>query len=238
MSRTHRIAAAVGTAVLTAAAAGPAAAAYATAPASPPGPDSEITSTNVPTHIEVGTRPVVIHDTVTTRDPATAVEVTLTHPTKPGQKPEIIVGQDLGGGPATSFAGQLFFTAAQIPGWGRQYWEFVAALPMHNYDAQLPVEVRQHSLLAMSTHRAGSTVTVDGSARQLSPALTSWVAWPDTAVHVQRWSQTGWITVAAVTTDSHGNLTRTLHIPWRVGLRLIDTATPTSWGQTTPATAV
>jgi len=111
-------------------------------------------------------------------------------------------------------------------------------LPMHGYPAVLNADVREHSLLALSTHRAGDRVTVNGSVRQLSPSLTSWVVWPGKAVDIQRWTRTGWVTVAVVRTDRHGNLTHTLHVPWRIGLRLVDASTPAIWGQTTPAAAV
>lgn len=101
-----------------------------------------------------------------------------------------------------------------------------------------PTRVGLQSLLGQSVTRTGNRVRVVGALKGYDIASDSFPARPSTPVAIQRYSSSGWVTVATIATDRLGHLDRTLDIPWRVGIRLSTPDATWRFGATTASTVV
>lgn len=81
--------------------------------------------------------------------------------------------------------------------------------------------VHQPSVLGLAAARSGGFVVIHGDSRFLDITSGRFRSWPGNQVGIQRWTRTGWATIRGVTTDGNGNFTIRMHIPFRVGLRLV-----------------
>ena len=135
--------------------------------------------------------------------------------------------------PGTRFTGTVVLASRQIAGWGAQRW--VVTTPDPTASAIVTATMRATSVLGLRATRAGSRVTVVSGARAYDAATGRYTAWTGRTVVVQRWTKAGWITVASARTNHLGNIRLALHIPFTVGLRVVDTSGAAIWGATSPA---
>lgn len=195
-------------------------------PASAGGPASGLAlAASVPAHVVVGAATTAIPVTVTTSQPQTEVTVALRSTTTGRISATTTL---TGPAPATRFTGTVVLSSASIAAWGTQTW--VVTTPDPTVTAKIGAVLLAQSLLGMRATRSGTTVTVVGSARSYNTALGRFGAWTGRPVTVQRWTRVGWRRLTTARTDSHGNIRVALHIPFTVGLRLVDPSSANTWG--------
>jgi len=135
--------------------------------------------------------------------------------------------------PTATLRTTLDIDVANLPGTGNYDWAFVTYANRDFTGASLvyvPTTVKLSSLLGLSATRAGDVLTVRASARQYSVAPNAYRAWANRVVSVQRYTSNGWVTLRNVRTDSNGNLTTGLRIPFQVTLRAVDPDSLQVWG--------
>jgi len=93
-----------------------------------------------------------------------------------------------------------------------------------------PTTIRRNSLLGITAARTGDIIKVTASARQYLIPENGYVGWTGRTIGIQRYTSTGWVTIRTATTDSNGNLTVNLSIPFRTALRARDSDTGATWG--------
>lgn len=93
-----------------------------------------------------------------------------------------------------------------------------------------PTTIRRNSLLGITAARTGDTIKVTASARQYLIPENGYVGWTGRTIGIQRYTSTGWVTIRTATTDSNGNLTVNVNIPFRTALRARDSDTGATWG--------
>lgn len=195
------------------------------ATASPgPAPGLAVSAT-VPAHVVVGAATTTVPVTVTTAQAQTEVTVALRSVTTG----RISATTTLSGpAPTTRFSGTVVLSTADIAAWGTQTW--VVTTPDPTVVARIGAVLRAQSLLGMRATRSTTTVTVIGAARSYNTVLGRFGAWAGRPVTIQRWTSTGWRRLTTARTDSHGNIRVALHIPFTVGLRLVDPSSANTWG--------
>lgn len=192
---------------------------------------SEQITTTLPARVEVGRSGAVsVHYSVKTAMPTSTVAVELVKGTA------VVAKQVLQRSPRQSFVGTIELSESALGGSGHFDWTVTASFPMHNGEVQVPVTIRQHSLLGEAVHRSGQLLTVRGAARKLNSASSAWVDWTGQLIHVQRWSADGWVTIRTATANAAGIINVQLRIPFRVGIRLTDNSTSNIWGEATVST--
>lgn len=189
-----------------------------------PAPVLAIAAT-VPAHVVVGAATTTIPITVVTSQPQTEVTVAL----RSVATGRISATTTLTGPvPTTRFTGTVVLSSAAIAAWGTQTW--VVTTPDPTVTAKIGAVLRAQSLLGIRATRSGTTVTVVGAARSYNTVLGRFGAWTGRPITIQRWTRTGWSRLTTVRTDNHGNIRVALHIPFTVGLRLVDPSSANTWG--------
>jgi GH25 family lysozyme M1 (1,4-beta-N-acetylmuramidase) len=201
-----------------------------TADTTTPAPTTDTVSASLPTTLVVATPTTRIPFTVTCSEPQSAVTVSLVSVATGRTSATTTVTAST---PGTRFTGTVVLASRQIAGWGAQKW--VVTTPDPTASATVTATMRATSVLGLKATRAGSTVTVVSGARAFDAATGRFTAWVGRKVVVQRWTTSGWITVTSARTNRLGNIRIALHIPFTVGVRLIDGPSASVWGATSPA---
>lgn len=196
-------------------------------------------STNLPTRIELGSP--VLQTNYTVEVPTAgldnpAIEIALAD----GQGNLIVDTYVNGQAHQSSYTGFLAVPLQAVTRTGAAHWLIAYGPSDGDYGtvkaATLGTTIKFQSLLAERVTRSGTRLHITGTAKAYSPESYTFLPRTGQPVALQRWASTGWVTIAVLRTDSHGNLQSTVRIPWRVGLRLTDRDNAETFGATTPST--
>lgn len=204
-----------------------------------PIPGSQV-STDLPTRIELQSELVTIPYTVTVptssvRDPGVEIALAV------GRQGQLVVDTFTAGTPGqTTFTGAVTVPITAVNDLGAGAW--VVAYGSVSADratvAGFATTVKIRSLLGESVTRRGSDVEVFGAAKAFD-GRTSYLARAGARVYVQRYAGDGrYVNVATALTDARGHIDVSVHIPWRVGIRLYTPDTTDVFGAATAPAAV
>ena len=185
-----------------------------------------VTPTSFPRRVVVGGRLTRLDVTVSLGQPTGSVDVTLlSRATSKASATTVLAGT------GTTRTGAAVLDAGRLTAWGLHDWA-ASSGGAATLLTTAPADVRARSLLGMAATRAGDRVTVQGSAKAYQSVRDTYVAWAGRSVELQRWTSTGWQTIATSTADRLGHVAFVRVIPFRVGLRLVDDDDARIWGAT------
>ncbi len=200
-------------------------------------------SSDLPTRIEIGGRVLLTSYTVNT-SPSTASYA----------KPAVLIGLAdaqgnlvvttfvVGTRGQTTFSGAVAIPDQAVGALGTGQWVVVYGEADTNSDnlptAALATTIKLRSLLAEKLSRRGEYVDVFGAAKTYSEQSDSYLPRFGQPITVQRWAGNGWVNLTTVRTDSRGHIATRLHIPWRVGIRLVTPDTPLVFGAASASASI
>lgn len=198
-------------------------------------------SSDLPTRIEIG-GPVVL------------TSYSVNTPTASYAKPAVLIGLAdaqgnlvvttfvVGTRGQTNFSGAVAIPDQAVGTLGTGQWVVVYGEADTNSDnlptAELATTIKLRSLLAERLTRSGEYVDVFGAAKAYSEQSDSYLPRFGQPVTVQRWAGNGWLNLTTVRTDSRGHIATRLHIPWRVGIRLVTQDTPLVFGAASASASI
>jgi hypothetical protein len=181
-----------------------------------------VSSTTLPSRVEVGSDITTVPFTVTTTVPAISVIVRLRN--YAGKETASVTVTN--GVESTKFSGRISFSDTALPSLGA--YTFNVQPLVRNQPNLLSTEV--HTLLGLAPlTRSGNVIGVVGSLRIYDTIRHTYLRWTGRPVQLQRYSSDGFVTIKPLTTDRYGDVHTTVSIPFRVGLRLVTPETPTAF---------
>lgn len=187
-----------------------------------------VSSTTLPSRVEVGSDITTVPFTVTTTVPAISVIVRLRN--YAGKETASVTVTN--GVESTKFSGRISFSDTALPSLGAYTFNvqpLVRNQPnLLSTDVQTTIKV--HTLLGLAPlTRSGNVIGVVGSLRIYDTIRHTYLRWTGRPVQLQRYSSDGFVTIKPLTSDRYGDVHTTVSIPFRVGLRLVTPETPTAF---------
>jgi hypothetical protein len=186
--------------------------------------EATVTGDHLPVQIHVGAKHVDLPLWLKLDQPRKSVTVSLTRASGGDELASVTLTNS---DPDTEFKGNLSFDTRGVKSWGAYRW---TVTPENGKTYTVSAKVRSHSQLGLEAKRDDDEVTVSGSLRAYHSVLETYKPWKGRRVLVQRWDGADWVTVRALTTDKHGEVSATLKLDWTVGLRLTTKTSSKIWG--------
>lgn len=187
-----------------------------------------VASTTLPSQVEVGSEVTTVSFTVKTTAPTVSVIVRLRNYAGKEAANVTLTNQV----ESTTFSGRISFNDTALPSLGA-YTFNVQPIVRNDPNAlstDVQTTVKVHTLLGLAPlTRRGDAITVVGSLRIYDTLQHTYRRWTDRPIQLQRYTSAGFATIKGLTTDRYGDVSTTVNIPFRVGLRLVTSETATAF---------